>query len=86
MRVALPEGSSGATRPLDALLAEVRRQRAALVAAVQAVPEADWDRTATLQDASVSLYDLVLRIVRHDAETLRTLAYRLHEARLSDRA
>jgi hypothetical protein len=31
-----------------------------------------------------SLYDLVLRIVRRDADELRTLAYRLHEARLGN--
>ncbi len=73
-------------RALDDLLAEVRRRRAALIEAVGAVPEADWDRTATLGGEARSLYDLVLHIVRYDAEALRTLAYRLHEARLSDRA
>ena len=73
-------------RPLDELLAEIRTQRATLVAALQSVPDGDWDRTATLDGETLSLYDLALRIVRHDADSLRTLAYRLHEAKLAQRS
>lgn len=72
-------------RPLDDLLAELRAARAGLVAAIEAVPEEGWSRSATLGGEPVTLFDLALRIVRYDADRLRDLAYLLHEANLSNR-
>lgn len=81
-----PDDDAANERPLDDLLATIREQRAALLTTIQTVPDGDWDRTATLDGESVSLYDLALRIVRHDADAMRTLAYRLHEANLAKRS
>lgn len=72
-------------RLLDALVEDLRRGRAALVARVAALPEAMWAREAMLEGETVTLYDLLLRIVRQDADALRALAYRLHEADLTPR-
>jgi|GEM_PF-782310 len=67
--------------PLGEVLAEVRAARAALAEAFEALPESVWERTATLPDGTeATAYDLAREIARHDAETLRTLAYRLHGA------
>lgn len=75
-----PEGA------VETLLDELRAARAAFIARVEAVPEADWTRTGTLNGEPAVLYDLLLRIVRRDADALRTLAYRLNEAKWSDSA
>lgn len=81
-----PPAETGAeTRPLDGLLADLRAARTNLIRAFEAAPEALWDRPATLHGQLVTLYDLALRIVRHDADLLRALAYRLHEANLTGR-
>ncbi len=74
------------TRDIGSLLADVEQARVAFISTVQAVPEAEWTRTATLDDVEVDLFALILRIVRNDADCLRDLAYRFHEAKLSDRA
>jgi hypothetical protein len=78
---AAPEANA---RSLDVLAKELRNARAALVARVEGLPEAVWMREATLDDEVVALDGLLLRVVRHDADALRALAYRLHEARLAD--
>ena len=70
---------------LGDLLGEVREARKSLIGVVEAVPESEWTRKATLADEDVDLFDLALRIVRHDADCLRNLAYRLHEANLANR-
>ena len=72
-------------RGLGELLAGVREARAALIETVRAVPESEWTRKAMLAEEEVDLFDLALRVVRHDADCLRNLAYRLHEAELTDR-
>lgn len=71
--------------PLDVLLADLHEARAAFRAQIAQVPESNWSRQALIAAESVTLYDLALRIVRHDADVLRTLAYRLHEAKLTGR-
>ena len=71
-------------QPVHDLLESLQAARARLLAAIETVPEADWSRTAVLGDETITLYDLILHIVRHDAEELRTLAYRLYEAKLTD--
>ena len=72
-------------RDLGDLLAGIREAREALIETVGAIPESEWTRKAVLADEEVDLFDLVLRIVRHDADCLRNVAYRLHEANLTDR-
>lgn len=77
--------SEANNRDLGDLLAGVREGRAALIETVRDVPESEWTRKAMLADEEVDLFDLALRIVRHDADCLRDLAYRLHEAELTNR-
>ncbi|MEM1116165.1 MAG: DinB family protein [Bacteroidota bacterium] len=76
-------GTDGANeRDLDALLGDLRAARAALRETVGAVPEAAWARAVTVDGEATDLYGLVLLIVRRDADHLKELAYRLHEADL----
>ena len=41
-----------------------------------------WSRAATLDGEATDLYGLALSIVQRDADHLKTLAYRLHQADL----
>lgn len=75
-----PEGTND--RGLDALLAELRQSREALRVTVQAVPAEAWARTATLDGDETDLYGIALAIVQRDAEHLKELAHRLHDADL----
>ena len=76
-------GTGGANdRPLDDLLADVRAARTDLVARLAPLAPDAWDRRATLDGEETDLYGLTLAIVRHDADRLKDLAYRLHEADL----
>ena len=78
-------------RDLDDLLADVRAARADLRAAFEAVPAVAWSRKAVLPSdgaldgATTDLYGVALHVVRRDAEWLKELAYRLHEADLRPR-
>lgn len=72
-------------RDIGALIEDLRRGRADLIARVGALPEPAWTREGVLEGEAVLLEDLLLRVVRHDADALRALAYRLHEAKLTDR-
>ncbi len=73
-------------RDLEALLTDVRAARAELRAAFEAVPAAAWSRSAVLEDETMDLYGVALFVVRRDAEWLKELAYRLHEADLRPRS
>ena len=73
-------------RPLAELLEDVSSARAALLEQLTALAPDAWAAAATLDGEPATLYDLALLIARHDADELRALAYRLHEARLSSRA
>ena len=82
-------GLDAADAPLDALLDAIGEARAALVERVAALDADAWDRPAVLMglaadgDAvATDLYGVVLDIVRYDADRLKELAYRLHEADL----
>ena len=85
------EGANG--RGLEDLLADLRAARADLRAAFRAVPAAAWSRTAVLPKKggpvpggeTTDLYGVALLVVRRDAEWLKELAYRLHEADLRPR-
>ena len=68
--------------PLDALLADLQEARHGLVDAVRELDAPVWSQEVLLEDEPVMLASLVLRIVRHDADCLRGLAYRLHESNL----
>ena len=82
-------GLDTADRPLDALLQDIRDARAALEARVAALDADAWDRPAVLlglaadgDAVATDLYGVVLDIVRYDADRLKELAYRMHEADL----
>ena len=78
-----PEAPEGANdRDLDGLLDALRQSRAALREALAAVPPEAWARRATLDGDATDLYGLALAVVRRDADHLKELAYRLHEADL----
>jgi hypothetical protein len=71
-------------RSMDAVLNRVQEARQALLDQLRALPLAAWARTATLEDETLTLFDLVHGITQADAERLRDLGYRLHGAHLSD--
>ena len=78
-----PAGPEGANdRSLDDLLTDLRAARAAFREAMTAVPAEAWSRAATLDGEATDLYGLALSIVQRDADHLKTLAYRLHQADL----
>ena len=72
-------------RPLGEVLDEVKASRRALLHALAEVEDEAWHREAEMEEGTLTLFDLALHIARRDADELRTLAYRFHEARLSDR-
>ena len=72
-------------RDLDDLLGAVRDNRQPLADRVEAIPAEAWDRTLVLDDEETDLYGLILTLVRRDADELKTLAYRLHGADLTQR-
>lgn len=79
-----PDGEPQDT-PAEAL-AEVRSAREELASALEALPPEAWDRMAVFPDEEEgTVYTLALRIARHDADVLRMLTYRMHEAELSVR-
>ena len=76
-------GTEGAnSRDLADLLADVQAARTDLVARITAIDAGAWDRAAVLNGAETDLYGLGLAMVQHDADRLKDLAYRLHEADL----
>ena len=76
----VPDGANEAD--LGELLSDLRAARAALREAFAAVPPEAWARRATLDDTETDLYGVALAVVQHDAEHLKELAYRLHQADL----
>lgn len=69
-----------AARSLRELLADVRSARTALLERLAGLSESVWAAEATLDGEPATLYDVTLRIARDDADELRAIAYRLHEA------
>ena len=65
---------------LDALLADVAAARRDLRARAAVVPPEAWSRPLTLDGTATDLYGATLRLVQHDADRLKEIAYRLHEA------
>ena len=81
----LPRVEGANDRALDALLADLRAARADLRGVLAAVPAEAWARPAVLDGAETDLYGLALAVVQRDADHLKALAYRLHEADLRPR-
>ncbi len=80
---AAPDPEAGVNdRPLGDLLGDLRAARERLRGTLTAVPDQAWARAATLDGEATDLYGLALAIVRHDADHLKTLAHRLHDADL----
>ena len=71
-------------QPMSDILDQVQDARHDLVDRLDELPLDAWDRTATLDEESVTLFDLVHDITQTDAERLRDLGYRLHGAHLSE--
>ena len=65
---------------LDALLADLAAARRDLRACAAALAPDAWSRAHTVDGDETNLYGAVLRIVQHDADRLKEIAYRLHEA------
>ncbi|MEM0962065.1 MAG: hypothetical protein AAGK21_05925 [Bacteroidota bacterium] len=79
-------GTDGANgRDLEDLLQDLRQSRRAFRETVEAVPPEAWGRPVVLDGSETDLYGLALAIVQRDADRLRELAYRLHEADLRPR-
>ena len=79
-------GTEGANdRDLDALMADIQAARTDLVARITALDVEAWDQKAILSGKETDLYGLTLAIVQHDADRLKDLAYRLHDADLRPR-
>lgn len=76
----LPVGASDA--PLADLLAAVQRARRALRTRLAALPPEAWAHRFRVDGQENDLYDALLGLCRRDADALRALAYRLHEADL----
>lgn len=78
----LPATEGANDRPLGDLLDGLRQSRAALREAFEAVPAEAWGHPLVLDGVETDLYGLALDVVRRDADHLKELAYRLHEADL----
>jgi hypothetical protein len=72
-------------QPLPRILDRVQSARAALIDQLEALAPVDWSCTAQFGDDMQSVYEMAHRIAREDADRLRDLGYRLHEANLTDR-
>lgn len=78
-----PEADAQANeRSLDSLLGDIRSARAALRQRVEAIAPEAWARRVVLDGTETDLYGLLLAVVQRDADHLKTLAYRLHQADL----
>ena len=81
-----PQAQPGANdRPLPDLLTDLQGARVGLRQQVEAIDPDAWSRRVVLDGAETDLYGLVLAVVQRDAEHLKTLAYRLHQADLRPR-
>jgi hypothetical protein len=66
--------------PLDALLADVAAARRDLRAKAAALAPEARSRPLVLDGTPTDLYGAALALVQHDADRLKEIAYRLHEA------
>ena len=83
---ALLEAANWNEVPLKDILDPIREARRALLSFLEALPEADWSRTAYLGEHRLDVYRLAHHITQHDADLLRTVGQRLHESHLTTRA
>lgn len=83
----VPAGAAGAAAgaadaPLADLLADVQAARAALREHLAGLDADVWVRPVALDGHATDLYGVALTLCQRDADALRALAYRLHEADL----
>ena len=81
----LVDGAGWNDRPLPDILDRVQSARAALVDQLETLPPEAWSCTARFGEETQTVYEVVHRIAREDADRLRDLGYRLHGANLTDR-
>lgn len=72
-------------RDFEDILDHLTDARRRLVDRLDALSLDAWHRTATLEDETLSLFELVHRMTQNDVQRLRDLGCRLHSAHLSDR-
>lgn len=70
---------------LGSIFDRVQEARRQLVDRLDALPLEAWHRTATLNEETLSLFELVYQMIQQDLQRLRDLGYRLHGAHLSER-
>ena len=78
----LPLPAGAADAPLADLLADVQAARADLRARLGSLPAEAWDAPFSVDGVPTTLAAALLGLCRRDADALRALAYRLHEADL----
>lgn len=69
---------------LEGVLDRVQAARRDLVEQLRDLSLETWHRTATLDEETLSLFELVHRMTQQDLQRLRDLGYRLHGAHLSE--
>ncbi len=72
-------------RPMARILDRVQAARRRLVARLRALPPEAWTRAGVFGGVRRDVYALAHHLTQHDADLLRAVGYRLHEAHLSSR-
>lgn len=70
---------------MDEIIDRVRVVRSNLVKRLDALSLEAWRGEVAFDGDATDVFGLAYRIIQHDAELLRTAAYRLHESRLTSR-
>lgn len=82
----LAEDEDWNAEPIHDILDRLQSTRRALVALLDDLPAPAWARTARIGGEVQNVYEIAYRIAQDDAERLRTLGRRLHEANLTERS
>lgn len=71
--------------PMEAILVRVQAARQALLEALRALPEEEWNRTGVFVDIHRDVYGLAHAVTQHDTDVLRAIGQRLHDSHLTSR-